>query len=270
LNSDKHLILVKGEDKTEAISSCQYEEGKWEITFGKGKTYSYNYHNVQWLKDPVVLDADTNVVYVDSQPISGIDKILDFGEYIRICFGKGYKKVIPGNQVMIEQSCLNNLNGHNSFEYLKQLAKKVSVKDENDNSFLSKQYEKMTYISPRSVLAKYLYPVALNSSRYEQMPIFPFGFNISQKTATAKALTEQLSVIEGPPGTGKTQTILNIIANAVMNGKTVAVISNNNSATANVLEKLQKYGVDFIAAYLGNRENKEKFFAGKPRLILTC
>ena len=38
-------------------------------------------------------------------------------------------------------------------------------------------------------------------------------------------------------------------------------MSNNNAATANVLEKLQKYGVDFIAAYLGNKENKEKFFA---------
>jgi hypothetical protein len=34
-------------------------------------------------------------------------------------------------------------------------------------------------------------------SRYIQ-PIFPFGFNLSQKVATEKALTEQISVIEGP------------------------------------------------------------------------
>lgn len=74
-----------------------------------------------------------------------------------------------------------------------------------------------------------------------------------------------ISVIEGPPGTGKTQTILNIIANAVINKKTVAVVSNNNSATANVLEKLKKYDVDFIAAYLGNKENKEQFFAGQTK-----
>ena len=50
-----------------------------------------------------------------------------------------------------------------------------------------------------------------------------------------------------------------------MNEKTVAVVSNNNAATANVLEKLQKYGADFIAAYLGNNENKEKFFAGQTQ-----
>jgi KaiC/GvpD/RAD55 family RecA-like ATPase len=50
---------------------------------------------------------------------------------------------------------------------------------------------------------------------------------LSQKSATEKALTEQISVIEGPPGTGKTQTILIIIANAVINGKKVAVVSKS-------------------------------------------
>lgn len=68
--------------------------------------------------------------------------------------------------------------------------------------------------------------------------IFSFGFNISQKDATEKAMMNQISIIEGPPGTGKTQTILNIIANAYIEGKSVAVISNNNSATSNVFEKL--------------------------------
>ena len=117
-------------------------------------------------------------------------------------------------------------------------------------------------ISPRSVLSAYLEGKPFKSIKIDKhKPIFPFGFNISQKSATEKALTNQISVIEGPPGTGKTQTILNIIANAIINDKTVAVVSNNNSATANVLEKLQKYGVDFIAAYLGNNDNKTKFFA---------
>ncbi|NMA64553.1 MAG: AAA family ATPase [Syntrophomonadaceae bacterium] len=257
MDIEKHLILLKGEDKTEAVTSCKYNEGKYEITFAKGRTYFYNPVNVQWFREPVMIDPVTTLVFEDDQPISGIDKILDFGEYIRICFVTGYKKVYPRTQIMMEQSC----HKYNSFEYLKQLAKKVSVKDEDGNSFLSNQYEKITHVSPRSVLAKYLHPTALNSSRHGQTFIFPFGFNLSQKTATEKALTEQLSVIEGPPGTGKTQTILNIIANAVMNRKTVAVVSNNNSATANVLEKLQQYNVDFIAAYLGNKENKEKFFA---------
>lgn len=72
-------------------------------------------------------------------------------------------------------------------------------------------------------------------------------------------MENQISIIEGPPGTGKTQTILNIIANIVKSGQTVAIVSNNNSATENVYEKLQKYGLDFLCAQLGKKENKINF-----------
>lgn len=265
MNIEKHLILIKGEDKTEAVTSCKYENSKCQVEFSNYKTYSYNYLNVQWYKNPVSFLPEITVVYQNDQPLSGVDKIFDFGDYIRICFVTGYKKVYPRQEITVEQSCLNNPDTQNCFEYLKQLAEKVSVTNEEDSSFLSKQYQKITYVCPSSVLAKYLNPVVLNNQRNVQMPIFPFGFNLSQKSATEQAMTEQISVIEGPPGTGKTQTIINIIANAIINEKTVAVVSNNNSATANVLEKLQKYGVDFIAAYLGNKENKEKFFAGQTQ-----
>lgn len=84
------------------------------------------------------------------------------------------------------------------------------------------------------------------------------GPNSSQFTAV-ESNGEQISIIEGPPGTGKTQTILNIIANIVKNGKTVAVVSNNNSATENVYEKLKKYDLDFLCARLGKSSNKLDF-----------
>ncbi|NLB77482.1 MAG: AAA family ATPase [Clostridiaceae bacterium] len=261
MDIEKHLILLKGEDKTDKINRCVYEDGKYKVTFLQGKTYSYNYGNVQWFKNPVSLDSATNVVYKDKQPVSGVDKILDFEEYKRLCFVTGFKKVYHRNEITIEQSCLNNPDFSNCFGYLKKLADKIGVDDEEDRSFLSRQYSKLSSISPPSILAQYLSPATLSSAEYKQMPIFPIGFNLSQKSAAEKALNEQISVIEGPPGTGKTQTILNIIANAVINRKTVAVVSNNNSATANVLEKLQKYEVDFIAPYLGNVQNQANFFA---------
>ena len=43
------------------------------------------------------------------------------------------------------------------------------------------QYDKITFISPSSVLAKYLFPGELKKSQSGYMPIFPFGFNLSQK-----------------------------------------------------------------------------------------
>lgn len=94
--------------------------------------------------------------------------------------------------------------------------------------------------------------------------IYPFGVNESQLAAVERAFSAQISVIEGPPGTGKTQTILNILANILLRGKTVAVLSNNNTAVENVYEKLKKFGLDHLVAKLGSRENREDFFNNLP------
>ncbi|UCZ54996.1 AAA domain-containing protein [Bacillus shivajii] len=264
MDIQRHLILVKGEDKTEKIDFCKYESGKYSIKFlNNHKVFKYNANNIEWYRNPKYIEPSTNIVYENNQPISGIVKILDFGSYIRLVFKTGYKKVYRSFQLYIEETCLNNQNANNCFVYLKTLADHVSVKVDGRMSLLSKQYSELTTVSPRSVLSSYLEAKPLSSEDEIPQLIFPFGFNLSQKAATENAITEQASIIEGPPGTGKTQTILNIIANAVVNGKTVAVVSNNNSATANVVEKLEKYGLDFIAAYLGSKENKEKFFGNQ-------
>ena len=165
MNIEKHLILVKGEDRTEAISSCIYDKGKWHITFGKGKTYSYNYLNVVWLKEPVISDAAAMVVYENNHPLSGVKMIYDFGEYIRICFETGNNKIYPSSEITVEQSHLKNPRAHDCFAYLKQLAEKTGIKAEDGQSLLKKQYDKITFISPSSVLAKYLSPFALAPSK---------------------------------------------------------------------------------------------------------
>lgn len=61
-----------------------------------------------------------------------------------------------------------------------------------------------------------------------------------QKKAIATALSSKVSVITGPPGTGKTQVIENILANALIKGKKVLVASKNNKAVDNVKERFDK------------------------------
>lgn len=58
-----------------------------------------------------------------------------------------------------------------------------------------------------------------------------------QEEAVLYALNNKLSVITGPPGTGKTQVILNILANAAVRGKKVLVASKNNKAVDNVKDR---------------------------------
>ncbi len=94
--------------------------------------------------------------------------------------------------------------------------------------------------------------------------IYPFGINLSQLNAVEQAFSSQISLIEGPPGTGKTQTILNIVANILLQQKTVAILSNNNAAVENLYEKLSKAGLDYLVAKLGSSDNQKSFFARAP------
>ncbi len=268
MDIEQNCILLKNKDgefqeKTNQISSCRKEGNLFHVKFSNSfREYKYNSQKVIWLKNPDILDGDSIVVKHQGKIVHAVDKVYYFGDYYRVLFlSKRAPVTYPSLEINIVKNHLNNQTAKKIFTYLTQLAFESGIHQGNDpESLLSKQYKKLSFIDPASILADYLKPTALTNSQYASTPIFPFGFNLSQKKATERALSSKISIIEGPPGTGKTQTILNIIANTAMQGKTVAVVSNNNSATANVYEKLQKYGIEFIAASLGNRANKEVFF----------
>jgi hypothetical protein len=77
-------------------------------------------------------------------------------------------------------------------------------------------------------------------------------------------LTCSVSVIEGPPGTGKTETILNLIANIVaVEHRTVGVVSFGNAAVDNVRDKLDELGFGQVIANLGQKEKRAEFLAGQ-------
>ena len=202
------------------------------------------------------------LIYINGK--NETDRIASFsyrGDKYAIIFKGSDKEYLYGqDKAKIVKSGISDNKALNIFNYLKKIADVVGVKTDDGKSTLTISYEKISFIPEDSILANYLNgKIPLKNKNNRLIDIFPFGFNLSQKDAVNEAFSSSLSVIEGPPGTGKTQTILNIIANAVMNGQSVAVVSNNNSTTQNVYEKLEKNGIGFIAALLGNRENREKF-----------
>lgn len=62
----------------------------------------------------------------------------------------------------------------------------------------------------------------------------------TQRKAVQHAMNDRLSVVTGPPGTGKTQVILNILTNALIKGKKVLVASKNNKAVDNVKDRFDQ------------------------------
>lgn len=193
-----------------------------------------------------------------------IIKILQFEDYWRVFYGNGKISSYKTSDLIIEKNSLQNKDIKNCFEYFKQVADLVSIRTDEGKKILSGQYENVDFISSDTSLSTYLYPENQISKHTMYSNVyFPFGCNLSQIKAVENAFANKISVIEGPPGTGKTQTILNIIANAVIDDKTVAIVSNNNSATDNVLEKLQNKGFEFITAPLGKADNKKEFISNK-------
>lgn len=136
------------------------------------------------------------------------------------------------------------------------------------------QYDKIQQVSEDTVLASHL--ASQKGVKMPQMPetvIYPFGLNQSQKLAVEKVFPSKISIIQDSPGTGKTQTILNIIANVVRSEKTVVVVSNNNSATRNVAKKLEKKNAAFLTAFLTVLPTKRSFWMHRQmpiRIFLSC
>ena len=261
MDRKKYMLLINGQDKTDSVANFRFQDSMCEVVYATSpKPYRYHAEKVQFLKVQSRIDPSEFIITVNGTPLSQVDEILDFGPFYR--FLRTGKKALtyPKGQVELQRNCLTNQEQAGVFEYFKETATAVSLVAESGLNLWSAQYERIKNVSDATVLSCYL-----DSSRKPAMRtppeaiIYPFGLNQSQKTAVENALSSQVSIIQGPPGTGKTQTILNIIANAVRNGQTVAVVSNNNSATLNVAEKLEKKGLSFLTAFLGSRANKEHF-----------
>ena len=239
MDQEKYLILINGQDKTDAIASFRMEGQYCEIIYANSsKAYHYRRDKVQILELQQRLNPDDWIVEAGNRSLNDLDEILDYGSWYR--FVRAGQKTIscPKADVLFHRNCLTDQRVQSLFAYFKETAGAVGLTVDNGVNLLSAQYERCKRIDSETALACYLDPDIPPKKR--DLPgviLYPFGLNQSQKIAVEHALSSQVSIIQGPPGTGKTQTILNIIANAVRNGKTVAVVSNNNAATLNVAEK---------------------------------
>lgn len=186
---------------------------------------------------------------------NNINKLYIFDRHYKIIYNNGNSRIY--NSSSLEISLLYDDVG--PFEYLKQISKELISPNNELSTFLYRQYMDMQ-IDDKSIFYNFLKEPSVITTPNEAPIIFPFNFNLSQINATKIGLSSNISVIEGPPGTGKTETILNILMNLIMQNKTVAVVSGNNYAVENITTKLKEYNLDFLTALLGKADNRMGFF----------
>ncbi len=85
----------------------------------------------------------------------------------------------------------------------------------------------------------------------------PLLADASQWAAIAQSQKGKSFVLHGPPGTGKSQTITNIIANALYEGKRVLFVAEKQAALSVVKKRLDGLGLgDFCLELHSNKTNK--------------
>lgn len=274
-NEYEHMILKFNEkinafeDITKQVIYLKEDLHCWYIVFDNQKAFHFQLKKIKVGVNPKPIETIGKKVYIN-HTITVVFQILHYPNLGYKVFLENKKTLFVNTLEVNSSSIYINMidihlprTGNKVFDYYKMLSKyasDITCDDTSVEKLMFHLYKNIDNIDNQSVLFSYTHQSYKTRMFNCNNLIFPFATNLSQIEAIKKAFTNNLSVISGPPGTGKTQVILNIIANAVLQNKKIAVISNNNTAVKNVYLRLKQYGYDFILANLGNKDNVKEFF----------
>ena len=88
---------------------------------------------------------------------------------------------------------------------------------------------------------------------------FPLPFNKEQKQIYENYLKNRLTVVTGPPGTGKSHTIVNILCSLLAQGKRVLVTAQTDKALESLLDKIPENFDDLIFTKIQLETNQNRF-----------
>lgn len=89
-----------------------------------------------------------------------------------------------------------------------------------------------------SILWKFIHKQFEKHAPYEKEILEVLPLNDEQEKAVRSALSADVTLIAGPPGTGKTQVVANLIINAAIAGQSVLFTSKNNNAVDVVVKRV--------------------------------
>jgi very-short-patch-repair endonuclease/ATP-dependent exoDNAse (exonuclease V) alpha subunit len=110
-----------------------------------------------------------------------------------------------------------------------------------------------------TALGAWLKSQTIHSPPADQQPLLEvLPLNSEQRQAVRQALSNPLTVITGPPGTGKSQVVMSILVNAARQGKTVLFASKNNKAVDVVETRVNALGPRPVLLRLGANQYQSR------------
>ena len=101
-------------------------------------------------------------------------------------------------------------------------------------------------------------PLEMGDRVEENNVLLPMSADASQLYAIRAACEGESFVLHGPPGTGKSQTITSLIANALAQGKTVLFVAEKMAALEVVQKRLRKIGIGPFCLELHSNKSRKK------------
>lgn len=268
----KVLIFVKKVDEkdykdvTESVINISTANNTYFIRYKSNqKPYPTSMKNVIYYTNPEILLPSNNIIKYEGKCINGIKEIYQFKDYFRIIFINGSNHLFHVSKINIIR--VQNIEKTNVYKYLCDISKIITPPGDNEDGLKISIEKGLSHISQLKQ-DSFLYHMLFENIEHKKSNptydnIYPFRANLSQRNAIQNAIDNRVSIIEGPPGTGKTSTILNLMANLIVKNKSVAMISSKNDAVINVIEKFEEAGLDFLIATCGREEVKKDFFLKK-------
>jgi len=116
-----------------------------------------------------------------------------------------------------------------TYKRMESTMRKLSEFKESPNQLIQLLLNEIKYTPPNSSQLE---------SSYEKIKFFDENLNKSQKFAINFALNSPISIIHGPPGTGKTYTLIELIRQLVLKGERILVCGPSNISVDTILERL--------------------------------
>ncbi|MEG2738117.1 AAA domain-containing protein [Clostridium sp.] len=252
IKNDKELLIESNNGKYFYIKVLRYDLEKISYTFcNTGKEGSIKLKNIKSLKFKDKED-EKDLCYIElgkEYNKKNIKSIVEnFKKYYLEILYSLYKKEdkIASKSLINSDVELERL--HNTYEFKKNIYTNIF-----DNLYKQKDNLLINYFTSSERIKKQ--DLGKQDHNENTNPIILLQpSNKSQKKSIEAAIKNNISIIEGPPGTGKTTTILSIVANMIYANKKVVVVSKNNSAINNVIDELNDIPITQCFIRLGNKK----------------
>lgn len=149
-------------------------------------------------------------------------------------------------------------NGVDDMPYVMALSRDFTINLDEEYNAILKMYEDNTVTYP---IKAFFGDLTDKPRRIKNYPLALYNdkVNLDQLLVIHNGLKYPVLYVQGPPGSGKTNTILNTVVTAFFNNKTVLISSYNNHPVDEIYQKLShlKYNGDdipFPIIRLGNGE----------------